>query len=204
MAVKGNPSEVDKTKREAIGTTAVPGLAPGTALAADDIDLENLGRLSEFPDLQPNDDPVEGTGEFVVILADYFTGVGEGDYFKKGDVRRMSRVIQGYADPKVNRDVVRGQIKRYLSIKAFRLATRDEQGQGHVEVTFETESDAVTLERNRRIQAENELELLRNQMGLAVEGQAQATPGRAGASGAAQAETAKQNEGKEKDDSNWE
>lgn len=186
-----NKSPLNDKMLEAEGQSAIMGPPPGTANRVD-IELEELGKLSEFPTPMHGVHPEEGTGEYVVVLADYLSGSGENS-FVKGAVRRLSNIIEGYDDPSIDRDVIKGRIKRFFDMKAIRIATKEEAGQDRVEVTLESESETVQNERNRRIAAENENAILRERLGMATEAQAAASPN-AGASGAAQQATIASNE----------
>lgn len=191
MAKDRNKSPLNDKMLEADGDSAIVGPPPGTANRAD-IELEDLGKLSEFPTPMHSVHPEEGTGEYVVVLADFLSGSGE-NTFVKGDVRRLSNIIQGYDDPRTDREVIKGRIKRFFDMKAIRLATAEEAGRDKVQVTLESESESVQNERNRRIAAENENRILRERLGLASEAQAAASPN-AGASGQAQQATTEANE----------
>lgn len=184
-ATERKKSPVNEKMLEAEGSTAITGAAPGQ-MEYGDIHLEDLGRLSDFPDSASIDDPEEGTGEWCVVLVDFMSGAGEHDAFTKGDVRRISRIVPGYANPEVDRNLVRSRVKRLLQIQAIRLASREEAGKGRIEVSFESESASVQAERQRRMAVEQENEILRERLGLARDAQIMATPGQAGASEAAQ------------------
>lgn len=177
-------SPVNKTMFKATGATPVQGDAPGTSNMAD-ISLEDLGKLSDFPN-PPHaaQNPDDGTGEYVVVLADYLSGADEYT-FTKGHVRRLSLIIQDY-DKEPNRDIIKGRIKRFFEIKAIRLASPEEKGQDRVAVTVESESKSVTEERNKRIMVENENEVLRTALANATSAAQDATPNTAGQSAAAQ------------------
>lgn len=178
-------SPINESMLEVEGTTSIgDALPPGSSIPTD-IDFEGLGRLTDFPDDPEAATHTDGSGEYVVVLTDYLTGAGEHDYFSKGHVRRISRVIPGYGD-KNQEELVKGRIKRLLGLKAIRLATTEEQGQDKVEVTLESESETVTAERNRRIAVEQENAILRQRLGLANDAAVAATPGQAGASAEAQ------------------
>lgn len=167
--------------------SAISGSAPGTATApAKGVYFENLGHLADFPTGGSTSNPGEGSGESCVVLVDFMSGATPDDQFTKGQVVRLSRLIPGFTDETVDRDVIKSRIRRHFDNKSIRLATRDEQGQDFVEVTFETESDAMQSERDRRIAVERENEILRERLGIANEAMIAATPGQAGASGVAQ------------------
>ena len=179
-------SSVNEKMFEVAGSTSIGEAdAPGTSNGGD-IHFEELGRLSDFPSVMVNDNPIEGTGEWCVVLADYLSGAGEEDHFGKGHVRRISRLVPGYSDTEVDRGLVKGRIRRLLETKAIRLATRDEVGNDKVIVTLDSERDDMHNERQRRINAEQENTLLRERLGLAHDAQVAATPNQAGASDEAQ------------------
>ncbi len=164
----------------AIGNVPAPGVSEHNV-----VEFETLGQLMDVAtDSQNHDD---GEGEFVVVLSNFLSGASEDDHFSQGDVRRISRVVPGYSDPAVSRDVVRDRVRRLLSLKAIRLATPEEQSQSRIDVTVEGESASVQSERNKRIAVERENTLLRERLGIANGAYLDASnPGQAGASNAAQ------------------
>lgn len=191
-------SESNKNMLEAEGATPINGLPPGMGLSEGDISFEELGKLSEFPDSLEVDNPEEGTGDFIVVLSDTLTGV-EDESFKKGDVRRLSRVIMGFEKPEIDRDFIKGRIKRLFALKAIRMASSEEvtmarKNGGAIEVIPENETNEVHVERNRRFALEQENERLRRSLQMAEAAQQQATPGKAGSSEQAQTAAAAQND----------
>lgn len=181
-------SPINEAMYEVQGTTSIGDATPPGLIDIADVDLEELGRLSEFPAVGVLDNPDEGTGPWLVVLSDYLSGAGQHDDFTKGDVRRMSRIVVGYADPEVARDVVKSRVRRLFELKAIRKAAPEEIGMGKVEITAEGESESMAHERNRRIAAEAENERLREQLALANAGMVNASPQQSGASAGAQAE----------------
>lgn len=136
-----------------------------------------------------------------VVLGTFYTGVGENDWYKQGQVRPISDLIAGYGvkfimgeelDKKVSPEILRKRIKRVLSIGAIRLALRDEANQEFVEVNLNTEGQAVQDERSRRLAAEAENAVLQERLALANQALIAADPSRADASGTAQKETVSQ------------
>lgn len=152
-------SEADKSMLEAVGDVIV-GDSPG-ATAFHNIEFEGLGKLIDFPRAAGEEDTEEGTGEWCTVEADYMTGA-DGVGYKRGDVRRLSKFVQGYSDmTDSTKDAVREEIRRLMEVGAFRIAAPDEQGAGSVDLGPRFVSHEVTSERSRRIKAERELEELR-------------------------------------------
>lgn len=196
-------SPVNEAMLEVQGTTSIGDAPPPGIINYADVDLEELGQLSEFPSTLMLDDPEQGVGPWMVVLSDYLSGAGQFDDFTKGDVRRLSRIVKGYDDPDVSRDIVRARVKRLFELKAIRKAAPEEVGKVKVEVTRESESESVAQERNRRISAEAENERLREQLALANAGLVNASPNQADASLTAQKEAAGDGDESGKDP-NWE
>lgn len=196
-------SPVNEQMLKVDGTSSIDGDRPGSTTPNLDVSFEDLGKLSEFPSLDARDNPEDGTGEWCVVLSDYLSGSGDDDHFQKGHVRRLSRIVTGYADSvgangevvpaEPNRDKVRSALKRLFTLGAIRKASRNEIGQDKIDVTYESESASTQAERIRRQQVEEENAILRERLGLAADAQIAATPHQATASDEAQQETGKQN-----------
>jgi hypothetical protein len=200
-------SPINEHMLEVEGTTSIGDApAPGTSKPFMDVHLEDLGPMSEFPELQNERDIEEGVGDYCVVLADYFSGATDYDNFVKGDVVRLSKLIPGYTDKKVSRDIIKGRILRHFQNGSLRKASSDEIGVGRIEVTLESESQTVQSERNRRIALERENEILRQRLGMAYDAKVAATPGLAGASEEAQDAVGDDDSGSETEtkDPDWE
>lgn len=153
-------SAVVKNAREAVGSTAIHGSTPGSGQLespSDGIVLEGLGNLSEAPkEILADDDPNGGTGDYLVVLHSFVSGVDR--IYTKGKVRRASNFIKGFGDPE-QLDTARQEAKRLFDHNAVRVAARDEQGKDTV--VLDIESDALRIERAKRIAAEKELDKLK-------------------------------------------
>lgn len=201
-------STVNENMLEADGATPITGLPPGEGQPLGDVTIETLGKLSSFPDLTQVDNPAEGTGEWIVVLSDFLTGTGETESFARGAVRRLSRVVVGLDDESVDRNLVKGRLKRLFTLRAIRMATNEEvayaeQNAGKIDIVEANETEAVQNERAKRLELEKENEQLRQALMNAGVAREEATPSTAGASSAAQAATAEK-EGTEEEKSDWE
>ena len=159
QAVDPNASKVDPNK----SYSAITGPAVGASMKRSDVHLEDLGYLDELPDVE--DLEGEGTGDKCVVIIDYLCGAN-GNGFVRGDVRRLSKFINGYENPKVSRDVIKAAAKRLFVIGAIRKATAEEMGEAWVEITEATETDAFQQERAKRVAAEQRLAELEEQFGV--------------------------------------
>lgn len=166
---------VVKDAREVTTSTpvALGGQAPGQSQEKEKplshgIILEGLGSLSES-DAQGliAEDINSGDGDYVVVLHDVVTGVDKP--YVKGQVRRLSHFIKDFVD-ETKASVNRVAAKRLFDLGSIRLATQEEKGQDIVNVDGETE--ALIKERMRRIQAEQQLNLINKEK----QGQGAVTP----------------------------
>lgn len=143
-------------------TIGGPATGSGEAPApSDGVVLEGLGNISEDRGPSKEDDTTLGAGEYVVVLHDLVSGVSA--TYHKGDVRRVSNFIPHYGDEK-HIDVSRATAKRLFDGKAIRLATKEEQGQGHIELGIET--DELSRERTKRIELERQIDELKKAQSL--------------------------------------
>jgi hypothetical protein len=157
-------SDVDETMRKVVGGSTMKGPTPG-ASRFKGIVFEGLGTIDEFPTERAEDNE-QGTGESCVVLSDVLTvGAGDGAMsYVQGHVRRLSKLVSGYADPEIPRDVVKANIRRLFELGAIRLATREEATQDRIEVNLAHETETLQDERAKRVAAEMENAELRAQL----------------------------------------
>ena len=148
-----------------------PAGEPGKGAAWEKYSFAGLGKLGEFP--KEIMDMNEGHGEKVVVIVDFLSANEQ--KLRKGDIVRLSRVIQGYADPDVSDDEKRAEIRRLFDAGAIRLATREEETMSHIDLNMLTETAEVRAERDKRIASEQKLKEYEARFGPldeeAVEGQ---------------------------------
>jgi hypothetical protein len=154
-------SEIDKTKMKASEYSAISGDAPGTADRTN-IVIEGLGNLNEIPDYDPAKEE-EGVGEHCVVMSHSHTGA-HGAPFKRGDIRRLSKLVNGFDDPKTSKDDKKRAVYRLFSIGAIRLADRQESLLSHIELPLAEDSRELQDERTKRRTLERENEALRLQI----------------------------------------
>lgn len=116
----------------------------------------------------------EGEGEKVVVLNHYVTGAN-GIAYKQGDVRHISKFLNGYGDRK-QLENVRAAAKRLFDLKAIRLADSEESEQAWVEINPAQETPTYQQERERRMALEQEIKTLREAMSNAQVAQKEASP----------------------------
>jgi hypothetical protein len=158
-AGKANTSGTVTNAREATGSVIKETVAKSEK-SDGQLTFEGLGDLSvPIEELDINiEDPNSGEGEYVVMMHEYVSGVNK--VYKKGDVRKLSKLLANYGVEEFVKDV-RASAKRLVDLGAIRLATKEEQGKVWVEAG--ENSDAVALERSKRIQLERELDTLKRQ-----------------------------------------
>lgn len=194
-----NTSPANDKMLDASEAPVILGDAPGTSSFSREIDLSELGKLSEKGITSVEEKSgTEETGEYVVVLADVLSGVGE-NYYHKGDIVQMSQIIVGYTDPETTEETIQNRVLHFLNSNAIRTATPREIKEGKVEVAFGPEPKSVQDERaeNQRLAEENRK--LQLQLSRSIDASAKADPSVASKSGAAVAAS-----GDKKDDENEE
>lgn len=136
------------------GVPVFDGEAPGSSVNLN-YDIPDFGNIADFPD--PQSLKTEHSGPAFVVLCDIMSTGYQGDGAIKGQVIRLSEFVPQFADAKPDMEYVKSRIKHYVSTGAIRPADDEEAKQAFVEVTSETESLAVRVERQKRIQLENKL-----------------------------------------------
>lgn len=165
-------SDTDNTKVKASEYSAIHGDAPGTSVLTD-VNIEGLGNLNDIPEYDPAKDE-EGVGEFCVVLSHSHTGA-KGEGFRRGDVRRLSKLVIGFDNPKRKDDVKKRDIYRLFSIGAIRLADKAESELTHVELPLAEDSKELKDERAMRIKLERENDALTQKL-EALQGTAPEAP----------------------------
>lgn len=145
----------------------VQGVAPGTGMKKVSVHLEGLGYLDDFP-TQRDTDGGEGTGDKCVVLHDFVSGAG-GIGYDQGQIVRLSKLINGYDDENVHRDVIKVAARRLLESGAIRLATDEEVDLDRIEIYEANETPQVRAEREKRIAAETENRELKAKLGMDID-----------------------------------
>ena len=136
--------------------------------------IEGLGDLADNELDVPEEDESEGEGDFAVVLVDLLTGAG-GVSYTKGDVRRMSKFVNGFSD-KSKVTVARSEARRLFDLNSIRFVSEEEKGHKKIVIEARQETSEVQLERERRIRAERENNRLREQLANAMMAQEAASP----------------------------
>lgn len=151
------------TMSEAPAVNTISGPETGSSrFLSNGMELEGLGTLNLDSPLPEELNDNEGTGEKFVILSDIFSGVD--GTFKKGDVRRLSLLISGYTDSKVDREVVKSRIARIIKNKGMRIATGEEKNATWVEIKTHLENEDVQQIRDEKAMFEIENQKLREEL----------------------------------------
>jgi len=116
----------------------------------------------------------QGEGDRVVVLVDYVSGPN-GEGFMRGNVRHLSRFFGNWGKEDELDNVRRGA-RRLFELEAIRLTTPEEAIMSQVTVTPASETTDVQKERDARIRAERELDLMRERVRVAEGAQAAASP----------------------------
>jgi ribosomal protein L10 len=176
-------TESDSGLKQAAGNTAIgDASAPGQDGMKTGISvyIEGLGDISEIneSDIKQEENPNEGEGPYMVVLADMVSGPN-GTAFAKGAVRRASKLISHFGDDEKKAEA-RASAKRLFDTKSVRMAMSHEEGKGQVAITsnYQT-SDLNTLaEENARLNRETQT--LRAALKEAQDAQNAASPQRGG------------------------
>lgn len=159
------PDQESKGREVTDGTLAVNPIATPKQSEQKSIVLEGLGDIfdTENPEFNvPTEEESEGQGEWMVVMVDIMTGAN-GVNYTKGDVRRLSKFVNGYGD-KEKVSEVRNEVRRLFSAGAIRQATSSEKGQRKVEIGSGPANVEANREREERIRLEQENEALRLQL----------------------------------------
>lgn len=198
-------SQANEKMLDASEVPVISGDAPGTSSFNRDIDLIELGKLSEKGVTSVNEETgTEESGEYVVVLADILSGVGQ-SFYKKGDVVRMSQIIVGYSDPDTEKEVIENRVLHFLNTNSIRTASPREIKEGKAEVIFGPEPKSIQEERaeNQRLAGENAR--LQAQLIRSLDARAKADPTiSAKSSAAVGASTGSKKTSENDEDDDWE
>lgn len=197
-------SAANEKMLDASEVPVIVGDAPGTSSFNREIDLSELGKLSEKGIVSVNSETgTEESGEYVVVLVDVLSGVGE-SFYHKGDVVQMSQIIVGYSDPDVEKEDIENRVLHFLNSNAIRTASSAEIKAGKADVAFGPEPKSILEERaeNKRLAEENER--LQAQLGRSMDARAKADPSISAKSSAAVGASTDTTKGNTSEEDDWE
>lgn len=179
-------SDITNSRELVIGQNRInEPQAPGQIQQARNIpetNWEGIGRIDDVSDLRKKEeDNSEGEGPYVVVLSDYVSG-DKGNGFVKGNVRRISKLINGYSahknneDENVGKESIRIGANRLFELKAIRLANGQEIRMGQIDVGFGSDNAREQETNARLIQIEQENARLKMQLQSALDAQQKASP----------------------------
>lgn len=136
-------------------TPTFEGPPPGST-----VNIPGLGNVNDFPDM---DELLAASpeGPAFVVLVDILSIGVQGEAATKGQIVRLSQIAPKYTEKgkmkEGDEDMVKARVKHLIKNQAIRLADDDEAKAGFVAVTLESESPAVQIERQKRMDLEAKL-----------------------------------------------